>query len=477
MDNYTKNDEVEFIQSLYDDAEEAQKEIYKEQKKNRDELLQIIANIMLTYMIMDNVMNMTKEEYEKEYAKIFKTIIGLCNAEAEVAVTKTTDILKDTVNKTFDFYSYNAEFKDVEDIINKEYKGKHFSSRVWENEQAVAKKLNQQLDDFLKGKINVNQIQKEIKDTYNNSAYEVKRLVETEVNICEDLAFKQFCRETGVKKVTRNEVLDSKTCSKCAPLNGKIFHLEDAPGSIHALCRGFNTIAADDEEITKNDVQVNDNEKITKVKNDKIIVKNNIEKGNIEKEIQNKNINNSKAKNEPETTIEKNNIKKSSNTNKIPKLNETEKWSLDYYTNDGFRELNKTLREGKKLDSTMNTAVKGLDSSLSKLPDYKGKVYRNLDFSFNKKGMDEFLNNHKEGDIVNYVQYTSTSKADDVFGNKFLGKDSIKLSIKSKSGKDISNYSQHKMEEEVLFGRDSKFIVNSIKNDKLGGVLIEMEEL
>jgi SPP1 gp7 family putative phage head morphogenesis protein len=252
MSNF-KDDEVKFIEGLYDNANEQLKEVYKQQQENRNELLKQIADVMLTYTIAHNVMSLSKDEKSKLEIMFLDLITK--NAKGQGAATEKliTHVLNDTVNNTFKFYSYNAGFKDIEKIINNNYKGKHFSERVWDNEREVAKFLHKQTQDFLQGKVNVNQIKKHIQDTYNDNAYEVRRLVETEVNRCEDEAFRKFCRETGVKKVIRNEVLDSKTCSKCAPLDGKPFDLDKAPGVVHPLCRGFNTIA--DNEISVNNGQ------------------------------------------------------------------------------------------------------------------------------------------------------------------------------------------------------------------------------
>lgn len=234
--------EEKFIESLYDEAEEQTKEIYKEQKKNRDELLQEIALIMLTYTILDGLMSLTSKDKKKEYNRLSNIILNSAKGQEAMQVSVINDILTSTVNKTFGFYSYNVKLKDVRKIIEANFKGKHFSERVWENEKEVAKYLHKQVDDFLSGKINVNQIKKDIEEIYNINAYNAKRLVETEVNRCEDEAFRRFCKETGVKKVRRNEVLDRKTCEECAALDEKIYNLDDAPGVVHPLCRGFNTI-------------------------------------------------------------------------------------------------------------------------------------------------------------------------------------------------------------------------------------------
>ncbi|WP_443660145.1 minor capsid protein [Clostridium algidicarnis] len=235
-------DEEKFIQSLYDEANEKLKEVYKEQKDNKDKLLQEIALILLTYTILDNLMSLTSKDKTKEYKRLSALIISSTKCQGAIQEKVITNILKDTVEKTFNFYFYNANLKDVKNIIENNFKGKHFSSNIWKNEEDVAKHLHKKVKDFLEGKINVNQIKNDIVKAYNTSAYNSKRLVETEVNRCEDEAFKRFCRETGVKKVKRNEVLDNRICEECKAIDGKIYDLDEAPGGIHPLCRGFNEV-------------------------------------------------------------------------------------------------------------------------------------------------------------------------------------------------------------------------------------------
>lgn len=244
----SEDKELEFIESLYDESEEQIKEVYKEQKKNRDNLLQELALIMLAYTVLDGLMSLTNKDKKKEYNRLSNIILRSIKDQGAKQEKTINDILASTANKTFDFYSYNANLKDVKKIIDNNFKGKHFSERVWEQESKVAENLHKQVNDFLNGKINVNQIKKNIEKTYNANAYNAKRLVETEVNRCEDEAFRRFCKEVGVKKVKRNEVLDAKTCEECSKLDGKVYDLDDAPEGVHPCCRGFNTIA-DGEDI------------------------------------------------------------------------------------------------------------------------------------------------------------------------------------------------------------------------------------
>ncbi|SJP48355.1 minor capsid protein [Clostridioides difficile] len=235
-------DEEKFVEDLYEEANEQLKEVYKEQKEIRNELLQEIAMIMLTYTIIDGVMSISSPNKDSVYKKISKMIIIRQQYGSKKEIEILNNILESTVKKTFNFYSYNADLKDIRKIIESNFKGKHFSQRIWENENEVTKYLHKQVKNFLNGKINVNQIKKDIEKTFNTSAYNAKRLVTTEVSRCQNEAFISFCKETGVKKIKRNETLDSKTCEECRSFHGKIFDLDKAPGIIHPLCRGFNEV-------------------------------------------------------------------------------------------------------------------------------------------------------------------------------------------------------------------------------------------
>lgn len=240
------NDELKFVEGLYDYAEGETKDIYEQQKKARDELLNQIALIMLSYTVLDGVMKLSRDNKIKEYSRLSKLIKSSCKATGKVQENIIEGILTNTSKNTFEFYSYNVGLKDVQALIDKNFKRKHFSERVWENENQVASHLHKQVNDFLQGKVNVNQIKSNVEKIYNTSAYNAKRLVETEVARVENDSFKRFCNETGVKKVRRNAVLDNRTCNDCSSFNGKVYELRDAPDlPVHPLCRCFYEIVDD----------------------------------------------------------------------------------------------------------------------------------------------------------------------------------------------------------------------------------------
>lgn len=232
-----------FIESLYKLAEKQLKKIYKYKRLNRDVVLQEIANVLLTYTISNDVMVMDKKNIDKEYEKMSKLIIDISKGEAATQEKIIEELLASVVKETFSFYNYNKGLKDVKKIIENNFKGKHFSKRVWDNEKEVANHLHKKVQDFLKGKVNVNQIRKDIEKTFNTSAYNSKRLVETEVSRVSGNAFDRYCMETGVKKIRYNATLDSKLCDDCGQYHDKVFDIKDKLETPrHPLCRCFYTI-------------------------------------------------------------------------------------------------------------------------------------------------------------------------------------------------------------------------------------------
>lgn len=232
-----------FIESLYKLAGKQLKKIYKHKRINRDVLLQEVANILLTYTIANDVMVMDKKTIDKEYEKMSKLIIDISKGEAASQEKIIEELLSTVVKETYSFYSYNKGLKDVKKIIESNFKGKHFSDRVWDNEKEVANHLHKQINNFLKGKVNVNQIRKDIEKTFNTSAYNSKRLVETEVSRVSGNAFDRYCKETQVKKVRYNATLDSKLCDDCGQYHDKVFDIKDKIETPrHPLCRCFYTV-------------------------------------------------------------------------------------------------------------------------------------------------------------------------------------------------------------------------------------------
>lgn len=219
---YTDQEQQDFVEELYDKANEDLKPLYEATNDNLKDFLKAIASILLTYDIIKDVMSMGKGEQAKEYTKMSKMIKNIVKRQAAQQEILINSILKDTVKGTFDFYNYNPDKKVAQELINDNYKGKHFSERVWDNEKTVGEHLHYQTNEFLKGNTSVNAIKKDIESTFNTSKYNAGRLVETEVSRCSNSAFDRFCVETDVKTLQYKATFE-KTCDICMADHDRIF--------------------------------------------------------------------------------------------------------------------------------------------------------------------------------------------------------------------------------------------------------------
>lgn len=136
------------------------------------------------------------------------------------------------------------------------------------------------------------------------------------------------------------------------------------------------------------------------------------------------------------------------NTAKSSILNDEEKNALNYYISANSYPLNYKLRNGLELSADEQQVVQNLDSALSKMPVYKGTVYRSIR-SAEIEDLGGFWDTHQPENMILYPAYTSASTT--VYDDEM----DIQIIITSKSGRDIRKYNPN--ENEILFARDSKF--------------------
>ncbi|AQS04030.1 hypothetical protein CLBEJ_37590 [Clostridium beijerinckii] len=240
---HNKDDEIKFIKGLYDEANKKIEEIYKEHKSNKDKLLKEIAFVLLLYKINDSIMKLNDTEKLKLNKKFLAIISTFFNKQVKLTDKIITDILKETAINTYDFYGGKYTQKDIEDIVNKKYKGKVYTKRIQANENKIANNLNNDIQEFITGTIDVNTIKDKIEETYNINDYDVKRLTESEVNRTENDSFILLAKEAWIKIVYRHEILDDRICLDCEAISEQPFDIDEAPdGAIHANCRGWNSI-------------------------------------------------------------------------------------------------------------------------------------------------------------------------------------------------------------------------------------------
>ena len=120
--------------------------------------------------------------------------------------------------------------------------------------------------------------------------------------------------------------------------------------------------------------------------------------------------------------------------------------------------MNYKLRNDIELDDYEKELIKDIDNAIMKLDKYQGEVYRSLSFQFEDE-YENFVREHKDGEIIMYKAYTSSST--EIYDDSMK----VQMIIKSKKGRDMRSF--NKNEKEVLFPRNTKFIVEKNEGDKI----------
>lgn len=235
---------------LYQNGEKDINSMLLEEKQNRDLLLQSIASIILFKPVKDEVMNLSNKDYFESKKALDKLIKDNFTTEAKSEIKSLEDIIQKTATDKWGINNYvNSLGKEIDNkpidkkvvdkIKNDKVAGKTAENRIWDNKNEVYSHTQKRVDDFLKGKISVNDIEKEIKTLYNSNAYNTKRLVQDQIARTQAKANEEWFKENGVEWVLYDATLDGKTCSDCGGLDGKTYRRDKDRPSIpkHVGCR------------------------------------------------------------------------------------------------------------------------------------------------------------------------------------------------------------------------------------------------
>lgn len=150
------------------------------------------------------------------------------------------------------------------------------------------------------------------------------------------------------------------------------------------------------------------------------------------------------------------------------KLTDNEQYALNKYMGFESYTYNEKLRNDIPLDENETKILNNLDKALDKMPKYANTVTRSV--SISSDDINYFLKDYKEGYVIQYKAYMSTTK-----GDIYNPDARVQMAIKSKNGRDISKY--NKEEQEILFKRNSKFNVIKVDTSDDFYVRIELEEV
>ena len=161
-------------------------------------------------------------------------------------------------------------------------------------------------------------------------------------------------------------------------------------------------------------------------------------------------------------------------------LTETDVQSIEYYTKNGYKQINGQLISGQNNKPETTRAINRLNEALEKIPNYEGIVYRGDSFDSNNKWF-SFLNSIKNKEVFTYKGFMSTSEEKDVTqGFDTIFKGAVIFRINSKTGKSIKDFSDNYNEFEVLFKPNTSFKIDDwdwVNEDRRKKMIVTLTEI
>jgi len=231
------------------------KSVYSKQKASLEELQSMIGKMFVDYDTENGMLKITRQQQSKlsveMKAKLKEMGITLANSE----VGAVTSILEEVYTTTYYMNAWVLEEgmaaslkfnilkpEVINKAVNTKFEKKLFSDRIWANKGAMIDKLQASLIGAFKGEISVDKIGREIKTTFNTSAYESKRLVVTECARIQTQATNDIAKSTGIKTQMYSATLDNKTSEFCQKHDSKIYNIDDPNKPkipAHPFCRSY----------------------------------------------------------------------------------------------------------------------------------------------------------------------------------------------------------------------------------------------
>lgn len=405
-DNAVKNEKIKAI------YRRAYRTTEKDLKKLYDELADM-GELTASKLYRSRRFLTLLDELKKQNGDIKSTLTKRIKTALKQAFKDTYSLAGGKLGKETAWTVQNS--KAAETIINTDWSGKHFSKRIWANTNKLSTDIRRKVTDcVIRGTAKdtaIKQIMKSYDTGYNN-AY---RLVQTEVARTQNAASVERYKEEGVKKAKWVTAHDERVCPHCGAMEGKIFDIDKVPHIMHPRCHcSVDPVVSSIPGMEDIEIHYRDKQEYGK-------------------EI---------TENEP------------------AKLTNDEESAIMKYISSKSYTLNEKLRNGTKLEPEERRLVQNLNNALSKMPKYKGTVYRGIT-DFGIDDVDEFINSHVPGTKIKYPAFTSTSKDKEIYG----GDMPIQYVIRSKNGADITKFNPE--EQEILFKTDTEFVIIKVVDNTI----------
>lgn len=121
----------------------------------------------------------------------------------------------------------------IQEILKNEWSGKHFSTRVWNNTDVLAKKLQEVIISGLMSGKSSRRMAKELRELTDYGKFAAERLIRTETTYVTNMAEIEGYKECGIDKYIFIATLDLRTSEQCRKMDRKVIDVDDAKVGIN----------------------------------------------------------------------------------------------------------------------------------------------------------------------------------------------------------------------------------------------------
>ncbi|MDX5476491.1 MAG: minor capsid protein [Bacillaceae bacterium] len=244
------NSLISLLEKLLNESDDKFNIVLRQYKNSKDKVKQLVAKLYMDHAIdgmldynqvyMTTIIDDFNKNLSDELNKIGTLEILTTTAILGEAFTnsyyKTAFTLQQSVGVSINFDKVNESI--LNEFINQNWSGKHFSERIWTNQQALREALSFNLERGIREGQKLDKIAKEFDKQFNSKAYQSQRLVRTETaKIIQDSRDKIY-EENGITQVQWLATLDDVTSDICSELDGQIFDIDNKPDCpAHPNCR------------------------------------------------------------------------------------------------------------------------------------------------------------------------------------------------------------------------------------------------
>lgn len=221
-----EQDALEIYQKAEKTGSKTTANVLRQYKRAMDNILAEIAKISLEYAKSGEI-KISKAQRAKVLIQLAKTLREQCRELAEYQNNETIA----TVEKVLDDVYYSTAFsidqgaeisksfamlsrEFIDTAINLEIDGKTFSNRIWDDCTALANRVKQDVQKAMIQGSSTEKLARQIKKDFGSTAYQAKRLINTEVARAVTEAQDEAYKNSGVVGMVIRLALRTKSAPR-----------------------------------------------------------------------------------------------------------------------------------------------------------------------------------------------------------------------------------------------------------------------